>query len=127
MIGRSVEGDACVPVAGVSQKHDPRCQMQSAIAAKLRSLLLHRNVGADSSVEIARHIAGQALLHMLAQGIANRNIFAGNLNLHDFESTKAPACQGGFVQSTRKPLTFLRPVLQAIAVPAVLSFNGRGS
>jgi hypothetical protein len=43
---------------------------------------------------------------MLAQGIANRYIFAGNLNLHDFESTKAPACQGGFVQINKKTSDF---------------------
>jgi hypothetical protein len=31
---------------------------------------------------------------MMPQGIANRDILAGHLNLHVFESTWFPACRG---------------------------------
>jgi hypothetical protein len=48
------------------------------------------------------------LFDMLAQCIANGEIFAGDLNVHDFESTSGSHANGrGSAESTKNPLTFL--------------------
>jgi hypothetical protein len=90
MIGRDIEGNTRIPVHAMRLQHDAGRQMQRTIAAELRTLLLDRHMGANRTVEIASHVTVETILHVMPQGITNRDILAGHLNLHDFESTRVP-------------------------------------
>src|SRR5262249_28040389 len=57
-------------------------EMQGAIGSELRALLLERDMGRDSAVEIFLGDIEKAILDMRPQRCANVQIFASDLDLH---------------------------------------------
>jgi hypothetical protein len=63
-------------------KHQASRQMKRAIRLEADTLFFNRHMGVNGTLEIFLLKLAEAVLDVLAQSVANVEVFSGNLDLH---------------------------------------------
>jgi len=83
VLERLVEAGIGVASGAGGLKDQTGGQVHGALRPEPPALLLDHDLGADRAVEILPDPVRQAFLHMLSEGLADVQVLAAGVNLHD--------------------------------------------